>query len=1748
MKKVSYLLVISLIFLTGILSFLGVFSRIESVSAEINNKESVNYILTGGQGYYPYNYFDKLQQSTDVDNITYINRNGNETNLYRAIKDNVNLFPDNYSTGEASVTLIGDMLKLVQTGHYYVYASAGLLALKDKENSKIIISISANGQSQSATSDLVHNGGVFNPDWVETDKIFLNTNTQSVSFSFTNREGSSFWDKAKFYIFEPMITFGLNIDEITLDMTDGVVTEGQLLELKAETFLSQMEGNSQILEFYKNYHQIEWEIIKGSSLGYISGSYLKVTGDSGTIKVRAKCRANTNSDEYIYSDIIRLTIDSSVHNVNLISNFPEGAFLFGGGDYLVDETETVIFAQVKTGYSLLNILDEEGNEIPYTIINGDYRAEIDITQSRKIQIVLIKDIKINAIEIENKYYDRNDLATIKNIVIDGILPEHNIIINSTLSARYSSFLPGSNIYVNITGEITLSGDLAYYYNFNSSIPDSYGTIFKRDIFVTADYIEKEYGNADPILTYSYEGEFLPGESLNGELIRVEGEELGEYEILQGSLDNPYYNVFFTSNIFKIVTRKINITDIKINDKVYDRTNIIDKSLIQLTFTGSFLNDKAELKFEASFEDYNVGEALPVNFNVWIEGEESRYYEVITLITDIKGNLILRPITINAVPTSKTYGESDPILAFTYDEEEFMSGDEFSGEIIRSLGEDVGTYIISIGSLSAANYDIHFVNADFIIQKRVLKIKADPKTKIYGEQDPLLTYVILEGNLVNGDVLGLTLKREIGESAGNYNIMIDTQSNINYQADYTPAIFEILKRDLFVDIYTQEKIYDGNNYGTISVQYQNKLLTDEISLNFISLFEGANAGANSVNYYYQGLPIVEFNSSVFIGDVSSYNFIFNVSYSSKIHKKEVSIIIENDIYKKYGDIDKYNYIINGLGEGEVLNGELERIPGENVGSYTINQGSLTNENNPNYIINFECNGIFIIIKRDVKIIVDNKEIFYGEDEGEIIYYLSSTTPLQEGVNLNDILNGNPTREEGFNQGVYKYLIGSLMLKQDAKNNYNLIFEAGSLTIKRRIVDITVNNCTKTYGEDDPMIIYQINSGNFADINDLSFSREEGENVGTYKINVVNNDNYEIIANHSELTIISAKLTIKANDLLKIYGEIDPKLTFTITNGILMFNDNIKDVFSGELSREVGEQAGAYIISQGNLISNPNYSITFQTGLLTIQKKNLIIRANNTNKFLDEEIWPEITYIAEGLVKGDGFIIDLFVDAPNELGEYDIQIRSLSSLNYNITFISAKYTITKRTLIISIDYISKEYDGTDDIEIIYSISGDIEVGDEDLLGITIFKEEGYTVGKYKITATSSNDKYELIVNENYFEILPRKITIKADDIEITYGEEVPDKSLWTYTVQGQIIGNELNINLYRTQNYCAGIFKIFATITNDKNYDVTFIPGELIIYKKDINVYVNNYEKIYGQSDPFLDYSLDADALFNGDTLQGAIIREVGEDAGAYKLICALINDNYNFIMNEAILTIKPRELVLVAAALDKTYDDTDIAYLRMPTLSGIYNNDDVYLDYKTDKIARYEDKEVGNDKLVIVYGGTLVGAKAKNYTLIRPVGLTSSITNSVVQDGEISVLAPKSNTKLKKGTTLQSTKFEVDENLLGETKKAINAFGLELSYNNEEFDYGLVSVSVDLGREYLNIQVYALGEDGELTLLKSNSKDNKVFFESANLGSYIIVVDNITWLDYFIFVTIICFVALMVIVTIQKVKKVKKERKALNIEE
>ncbi|RZS76432.1 hypothetical protein EV199_2317 [Pseudobacter ginsenosidimutans] len=120
--------------------------------------------------------------------------------------------------------------------------------------------------------------------------------------------------------------------------------------------------------------------------------------------------------------------------------------------------------------------------------------------------------------------------------------------------------------------------------------------------------------------------------------------------------------------------------------------------------------------------------------------------------------------------------------------------------------------------------------------------------------------------------------------------------------------------------------------------------------------------------------------------------------------------------------------------------------------------------------------------------------------------------------------------------------------------------------------------------------------------------DNKNAGTGKtielplssIGLTGNDagNYVIgnstVLSFSNASITPAHVSITANAQTKVYGEPDPGFTYTETG--LIGNDLI----SGSLSRDAGENAGAYDIRQGTFSAGSNYSISFTSAKLTITK--------------------------------------------------------------------------------------------------------------------------------------------------------------------------------------------------------------------------------------------------------------------------------------------------------------------------------------------------------------------------------------------------------------------------------------------------------------------------------------------------------------------------------------------------------------------
>ena len=121
---------------------------------------------------------------------------------------------------------------------------------------------------------------------------------------------------------------------------------------------------------------------------------------------------------------------------------------------------------------------------------------------------------------------------------------------------------------------------------------------KVAITINADAKMKKVGAADPELTYQVVGELVNDDSITGSLARKPGEEIGQYDILIGTLAiNNNYDITYNKAIFEIVDKTPqNITVSDITEKTYGDSSFV------VTATPDTTSQLAEFTFESSNTD------------------------------------------------------------------------------------------------------------------------------------------------------------------------------------------------------------------------------------------------------------------------------------------------------------------------------------------------------------------------------------------------------------------------------------------------------------------------------------------------------------------------------------------------------------------------------------------------------------------------------------------------------------------------------------------------------------------------------------------------------------------------------------------------------------------------------------------------------------------------------------------------------------------------------------------------------------------------------------------------------------------------------------------------------------------------------------------------------------------------------------------------------------------------------------------
>ncbi|MDM1503854.1 T9SS type A sorting domain-containing protein, partial [Myroides marinus] len=603
-------------------------------------------------------------------------------------------------------------------------------------------------------------------------------------------------------------------------------------------------------------------------------------------------------------------------------------------------------------------------------------------------------------------------------------------------------------------------------------------------------------------------------------------------------------------------------------------------------------------------------------------------------------------------------------------------------------------------------------------------------------------------------------------------------------------------------------------------------------------------------------------------------------------------------KVYGSVDptltyKVSGLVNAEKESDVLSGSLTRDKGENVGLYIINQGTLIA--NGNYTLDFKTNNLEII-PASLTVTADAQSKVYGSVDPTLTY---KVTGLVNAEKESAVLSGNLSRDKGENVGLYIINQGSLK----ASSNYTLDFKTNNLEITQATLTVTADAQSKVYGSVDPALTYKVtglvNAEKESDVLSGSLTRDKGENVGTYLINqgtLIANGNYTLDFKTNNLEITPASLTVTADAQSKVYGSVDPTLTYKVTG--LVNAEKESAVLSGNLSRDKGENVGLYIINQGTLIANGNYTMTFAASNLTITQANLTVTADAQSKVYGS-VDPTFTYKVTGLVNAEkeSAVLsgNLSRDKGENVGLYIINQGSLkASSNYTLDFKTNNLEIIEATLTVTADAQSKVYGSTDPI-LTYKVSGLVNAEKESaVLSGSLTRIAGESVGNYDILKGSLNvnSNYSLTFNKAELTITKASITgVKLEDASYVYDGQ--EKEL---VVNGNL-PKDATVSYVTNKQTEAGVYEVTALVTAPNYIDLP-LKAKLTISKSRITgVKLEDASYVYDGHEKEL--------LISGNLPKDATVSYVTNkqtEAGVYEVTALVTAPNYIDLPLKAKLTI------------------------------------------------------------------------------------------------------------------------------------------------------------------------------------------------------------------------------------------------------
>ena len=1119
------------------------------------------------------------------------------------------------------------------------------------------------------------------------------------------------------------------------------------------------------------------------------------------------------------------------------------------------DVATIVSGQIHiVGAGTCNIYADQSGD-------AEYNAASQVPQSLTVNT---KELTVTGVVVNEKVYNGNTWTGLDNTarVLNGVEAGDNVTLSATTSGQFDDKNVGTNKAV--TATYTISGTDAA--NYSVTNPTLSGNVTQKALTINGVTASNKTYDATTDATIS--GGWLSGVE-SGDVVTLssasatgsfDDKNIGTdktvttlgYTISGADADN--YSLTQPSRTADITAKELTVTGAGVDNKVYDANT--NATITGGTLSGVVASETVTLTSgTGTFTSVNVGTGINVTANYSISGTDAGNYSL-TQPTGLSGNITQATLTATADNKSKTYGEANPALTFTYSgfvnsETSSVINTEPTAITTATTGSNAGNYAITVSGGSDNNYSFNYVSGTLTINKanQTITITAIDDKDV--NVDPLtfnvtasttsgltLTYARQSGPAtISGNTITLT-----GET-GIVVVAVSQAGNTNYNAATTQTenfnVFDTSKDDQTITFNSlSNKTYGDADFNLTATA------SSGLTVSYTVASGPATISGNTVSITGAGNVTIEANQA---GD-DTYNPANAIQQSFTVNKASLTVTADNKS-KTYGEANPaLTFVYSGFVNSEnssVLDTEptasTTAATGSDAGAYTI---TVSGGSDNNYSYSY-VTGTLTVGKATLTVTADDKSKTYGDANPAFTFSYSGFINSETSTILDTEPTASTTADASSNVATYDITVSG-----GSDNNYSYSYVTGTLTVGKASLTATADNDSRTYGATNPSFTISytgfVNSDTKVVLDTeptASTTAGASSNIGTYAITLSggSDNNYTFgTLNDGTLTVTKTTLTATAENKSKTYGEANPALTITYSGFV---NDESSSVIDTEptasTTATTGSDAGTYDITVSGGSDN-NYSFTYVTGTLTINK-------------IDQTI--TITAIDDKDIATDALTFDLTASTTSGLTlTYAIQSGPANISGTTITLDGTVGTVVVEVSQSGNDNYNAAITQTESFDVINSSKTD------QTITFGTLADKTYDDDDFDLTATASSD---LTVD---YTLISGPVTISGSTVTITGTGNV--------TIEANQAGDD-------SYNPATAIQQSFTVNKADQTITITAISD------KDIND--NAFDIVANTTSGLsLTYSIQSGPA----TISGTTITLDGTTGTIVVEISQVGNDNYN----------------------------------------------------------------------------------------------------------------------------------------------------------------------------------------------------------------------------------------------------------------